>query len=127
MRPVAVAILTTEIIMNVTVTFAYDFDELLDLLNFDLLEYVDVDVEDEDDDGIEYDEDGIAWYYDEELDATFYFDEDLEDWAEVDEDGVAWCVDEETGITYYFDAEADDWVEYEDSEEDESENDASAW
>jgi hypothetical protein len=124
LRPVGVAILTTEIIMNVTVTFAYDFDELLDLLNFDLLEYVDVDVEDEDDDGIEYDEDGIAWYYDEELDATFYFDEDLEDWAEVDEDGVVWCVDE-SGIAYWFDDESDDWVEYDESEDEE--DDASAW
>jgi hypothetical protein len=123
LQPVGVAILTTEIIMNVTVTFAYDFDELFDLLNFGL---VDAEVV-EDDEGIEYDEDGTAWYYDEELDALFYFDEDLEDWAEVDEDGVAWCVDEETGIAYYFDAEADDWVEYDESEEDESENDASAW
>lgn len=124
LQPVAVAILTTEIIMNVTFTVVCDFDQLLDLMNFGL---VDVEVVEHDEDGIEYDEDGIAWYYDEELDATFYFDEDLEDWAEVDEDGVAWCVDEETGITYYFDAEADDWVEYDESEEDESENDASAW
>lgn len=124
MQPVAVAILTTEIIMNVTFTVVCDFDQLFDLLNFDLVECVEVE---DDEDGIEYDEDGIAWYYDEELDATFYFDEDLEDWAEVDEDGVAWCVDEETGIAYYFDAEADDWVEYDESEEDESENDASAW
>lgn len=123
MRPVGVAILTTEIIMNVTFTVVCDFDRLLDLMNFGL---VDVEVVEHDED-IEYDEDGTAWYYDEELDATFYFDEDLEDWAEVDEDGVAWCVDEETGIAYYFDAEADDWVEYDESEEDESENDASAW
>jgi hypothetical protein len=50
-----------------------------------------------------------------------------EDWAEVDEDGVAWCVDEETGIAYYFDIESDDWVEYDESEDDDSEDDASAW
>jgi hypothetical protein len=117
LRPVGVAILTTEIIMNVTFTVFCDFDQLFDLVDFELVE--------DDEEGIEYDEDGIAWYYDEELDATFYFDEDLEDWAEVDEDGVAWCVDEETGIAYYFDIESDDWVEYDESEDEE--DDASAW
>ena len=121
MQPVAVAILTTEIIMNVTFTVVCDFDQLFDLLNFGLVEYVEVE---DDEEGIEYDEDGIAWYYDDELDATFYFDEDLEDWAEVDEDGVAWCVDE-SGIAYWFDDESDDWVEYDESEDEE--DDASAW
>lgn len=123
MQPVGVAILTTEIIMNVTFTVVCDFDQLFDFLNFEPVECVEV----EDDDGIEYDEDGIAWYYDEELDATFYFDEDLEDWAEVDEDGVAWCVDDESGIVYWFDDESDDWVEYDESEEDDEEDDAAAW
>jgi len=121
LQPVAVAILTTEIIMNVTFTVVCDFDQLFDLLNFGLVEYVEVE---DDEEGIEYDEDGIAWYYDDELDATFYFDEDLEDWAEVDEDGVAWCVDE-SGIAYWFDDESDDWVEYDESEDEE--DDASAW
>jgi hypothetical protein len=114
-----VANLTTGVIMNVTYTFACNFDQLLELLDLEL-----VDAEDDD---VFYDAEGIAWYYDEEMEALFYYDEDLEDWAEVDEDGVAWCVDDETGIVYYFDEESDDWVEYEDSEEDESENDASAW
>ena len=122
LQPVGVAILTTEIIMNVTFTVICDVESLFDFLNFEPVEYVEVE---DDEEGVEYDEDGIAWYYDEELDATFYFDEDLEDWAEVDEDGVAWCVDDESGIVYWFDDESDDWVEYDDSEDEE--DDAAAW
>jgi hypothetical protein len=115
-----VAILTTEIIMTVTFDISISLYDLLDLLD---LELVDVEVED---DGIEYDEDGIAWCYDEDLDANFYFDEDLDDWAEVDEDGVAWYLDEETGALYFFDEESEDWVEQDDSE-DESEEDSASW
>ena len=115
MQPGAVAILTTEIIMIVTFNVSVD---LFDLLALEVIEV--------EDDGIEYDEDGVAWCYDEDLDATFYFDEDLDDWAEVDEDGVAWYLDEETGALYFFDDESGDWVEYDDSE-DESEEDSAAW
>ena len=95
--------------MVVTISVSVD---LLELLNLELV----------DDEGVEYDEDGTAWYYDEDLDATFYFDEDLDDWAEVDEDGVAWYLDEESGALYFFDESSDDWAEY-----DESEEDASSW
>ena len=108
--------------MNVTFTVVCDFDQFFDLLNFDSVEHVEVE-----DEGVEYDEDGTAWYYDADLDVTFYFDEDLEDWAEVDEDGTAWYLDDETGSIYYFDEEVGDWVEYEDAEEGASENDPSAW
>jgi len=109
LQPGAVAILTTEIIMIVTFDISINLYDLLDVLDLEL-----VDVED---DGVEYDEDGTAWCYDEDLDATFYFDEDLDDWAEVDEDGVAWYLDEETGALYFFDEESDDWVEHDDSED----------
>ena len=117
MQPGVVAILTTEIIMSVT------FDISISL--YDLIEFLDLEIVDVED-AVEYDEDGTAWYYDEDLDATFYFDEDLDDWAEVDEDGVAWYLDEETGALYFFDEESDDWVEYDDSE-DESEDESAAW
>jgi hypothetical protein len=121
LQPVGVAILTTEIVMNL-IFMVGDISELLDLLHLGLVD-VEIDVED---DGVEYDEDGIAWCYDEDLDATFYFDEDLDDWAEVDEEGFAWYLDEETGALYFFDEESDDWVEYDDSE-DESEDESASW
>jgi hypothetical protein len=85
---------------------------------YDLLDVLDLELVDVEDDGVEYDEDGTAWYYDEDLDATFYFDEDLDDWAEVDEDGVAWYLDDDSGALYFFDDECDGWVEYDESEDD---------
>jgi hypothetical protein len=47
---------------------------------------------------------------------------DDEDGVEYDVDGVAWWYDEENDVVYFFDDEADDWVEYE-GEEDEDEGD----
>ena len=40
------------------------------------------------DEGIEYDEDGVAWWHDEIMNVWYFFDEDEDDWfeAEVEED-----------------------------------------
>jgi hypothetical protein len=43
----------------------------------------DFDIEDE---GVEYDEDGVAWYFDEEDEIWYFYDEIEEDWYEWDED-----------------------------------------
>jgi hypothetical protein len=87
--------------MIVTVTMAFDLDDLRDALDLELIEDEECDI----------DENGVVWFYDEETDIDYYFDEDLDDWAEVDAEGTVWYLDEETDILYYFDDEADDWVE----------------
>jgi hypothetical protein len=109
---VGVAFLTTELIMIVTVTMAFDLDDLLDSLDLEL-----VDAEDNSDFEIDFDidEDGVIWSYDEESDILYYFDEDLEDWAEVDEDDNVWYVDEDD-ILYFYDDESDEWIECEDED-----------
>jgi hypothetical protein len=100
--------------MIVTINLSFDLDDLLDVLDLELVE--------EEEHEFDIDEDGVIWYYDEELDISYYFDEDLDDWAEVTEDGDVWYLDEETDVLYYFDDEADDWVNVE-AEED----DSAAW
>ena len=104
--------------MIVTVTMAFDLDDLLDALDLELLD-------EEQDVEFDVDADGIIWFYDEDLDTWFYFDEDLDDWAEYDEDGTVWYLDEESDALYYFDDEADDWVEVDSS--DEEDEDVAAW
>jgi len=103
--------------MIVTVTMAFDLDDLLDALDLELLD-------EEHDAEFDVDEDGTIWFYDEELDVSYYYDEDLNDWAEIDEEGTVWYLDEESDILYYFDDEADDWVEVEEFEED---DDSASW
>lgn len=93
--------------MIATITFAFDMDDLLDALDLELVEDEEYDFE------IECDEDGILWFYDDEVGADYYFDEDLDDWAEVTEDGTVWYLDEETNELYYFDDEVEDWIEVE--------------
>ena len=104
LQPGEVANLTTEIIMIVTVTMAFDLDDLLDSLDLEL-------VEDEELDDLEFDidEDGTIWYCDEDG-TDWYYDEDLGDWAEVTEDGTIWYYDEDD-VVYYYDEESDEWVE----------------
>ena len=96
--------------MIASITLLVDVEELLAALDLEVVE--------EFDEEFDIDEDGIIWFYDEESDALYYYDEDLEDWAEVDEDGTVWYLDEETDILYYFDDEADDWVEVDSEDED---------
>ena len=48
--------------------------------------YVDGELIYEDDLGIEYDEDGVAWWFDAEDEVWYYYDEDEDDWFEYDED-----------------------------------------
>lgn len=45
---------------------------------------------------------------------------DSDDGIEYDEDGVAWWFDEDDAVWYYFDEDEDDWVEFEDYEDEES-------
>jgi len=37
---------------------------------------------DGEDDGVEYDVDGVAWWYDEENDVVYFYDDETEDWVE---------------------------------------------
>jgi len=57
-----------------------------------------------------------------EFDVEDEFDGEDEDGVEYDVDGVAWWYDEENDVVYFYDDEAEDWVEYE-GEEDEDEGD----
>jgi hypothetical protein len=59
---------------------------------------------------------GMDWEFDAEDEVEM---EDEDDGIEWDEDGVAWWFCEEDEVYYYFDEEADDWVEYDDSEDEE--------
>ena len=94
------------------VTLSFNLDNLLDALDLELVE--------EFDEEYDIDEDGIVWYYDDEIEAVYYFDEDLDDWAEVDENGDVWYLDEETDVLYFYDDESDEWVECE-------EDDSASW
>lgn len=44
----------------------------------------DEEVESEDEDGVEYDVDGVAWWFDEENDVLYFFDDESDDWIEYD-------------------------------------------
>jgi hypothetical protein len=101
-----------EIIMLASITLLVDVEELLAALDLEVVE--------EFDEEFDIDEDGTIWFYDEESDALYYFDEDLDDWAEVDEDGIVWYLDEEGDLYVYDDFIEHDWVLYE-------EDDSSAW
>lgn len=48
--------------------------------------YVDGELVFEDNDGIEYDEDGVAWWFDEEEEIWYFYDEYFDDWFEWDEE-----------------------------------------
>jgi hypothetical protein len=39
----------------------------------------------DDEEDIEYDEDGVAWWFDNEAEVWYFFDEDADDWFEWDE------------------------------------------
>ena len=66
--------------MKVRVTFECDYDEL-----FDTYEYEEYEEFEDDEDDIEYDEDGVAWWFDAEEEIWYFFDEDEDDWFEWDE------------------------------------------
>jgi hypothetical protein len=50
----------------------------------DIVDFEDVDFDDED--GVEYDEDGVAWWFDEEDEIWYFYDEQFDDWFEWDEE-----------------------------------------
>jgi len=52
-----------------------------------------------------------------EFDNEEEFDGELEEGVEYDVDGVAWWFDEENDVLYFYDDEAEDWVEYDGEEE----------
>jgi hypothetical protein len=68
--------------MDVRFSITGDLAELFDLLNLEVFEDDEVEA---DEDGIEYDAEGTAWWYDEETEVYYYFDEDADDWLEYDE------------------------------------------
>jgi hypothetical protein len=52
---------------------------------FDLFEDVEFEVDEED---IEYDADGTAWYFDEEDEVYYYYDEEEDVWVEYEDEEV---------------------------------------
>jgi len=62
--------------MKVIISFECDYEEL-----FGAAEYEEYD----DEEGVEYDEDGVAWWFDEEEEIWYFYDEDADDWFEWDE------------------------------------------
>ena len=62
-------------------TFAFfNFEELLDFMGFELIE--DEEVEEE----YEYDDEGTAYWYDEENDVWYWYDEESDDWYECEDE-----------------------------------------
>jgi len=61
----------------------------------------------------------IAIYIDDELVFEEEYEYEDEEGVEYDEDGVAWWFDEDDAIWYYFDEDEDSWVELEDYEDEE--------
>ena len=66
--------------MKVYITFECEAEELFDY---------------ETEDGVEYDEDGVAWWFDEDAEVWYFFDEDEDDWFEWDGD------EEDEEVEYY--------------------------
>lgn len=65
-------------IMDVTFVATVDF--------FDFLGYFGIEVEDDFDDEVyEYDEDGVAYWFDEENEVWYWYDEESDDWYECEE------------------------------------------
>ena len=55
----------------------------------------------------------------EDKDELVIFEFDAEDGVEYDDEGYAWWYDEEEDIYYVYDEDADEWVEFEDDESEE--------
>lgn len=78
--------------MKFTITLVVDGCEYKNTLEsfFDtVVEALDeAEAEAEAEEGIEYDEDGVAWWLDEDANVWYFFDEEADDWfeAEVEED-----------------------------------------
>lgn len=72
--------------MKVTI---YEFELHTEETYEDAYEYIELE-----DDDIEYDEDGVAWWFDEEDEIWYYFDEDEDDWVEFDDE-------DEDEVEYY--------------------------
>jgi hypothetical protein len=65
--------------MDVTFVAKVDF--------FDFLSYFGIEVEDEfSDEEYEYDEDGVAYWFDEENEVWYWYDEESDDWYECEAD-----------------------------------------
>ena len=65
--------------MDVTFVAKVDF--------FDFLNYFGIEVEDEfADEEYEYDEDGVAYWFDEENEVWYWYDEESDDWYECEAD-----------------------------------------
>lgn len=109
--------------MIVTVNMSFELDDLLDLLGFELVDDEDFEESEDDTFDYEYDEDGVLWLHDHEEMISYYFDDDLNDWAEIDENGDIWYIDEEDTL-FWYDEESDDWLECELFED---KDDVAAW
>jgi hypothetical protein len=71
---------------DLDLTYVQDFlDSLVPTFEFF---YDEIEIDEEEEDEIEYDEDGVAWWYDEENDELYYCEGDIEDeddWVLVEE------------------------------------------
>jgi hypothetical protein len=74
----AITIYTADAVIEID-NDAYEI-EFDDEVEFDAED--EFDGEGEDEDGVEYDVDGVAWWYDEESDVVYFYDDEAEDWIE---------------------------------------------
>jgi len=68
-----------------SVDFVQDMGWEIDVEGEEFEDFADEEFDCCEDDGIEYDEDGVAWWFDDEEEVWYYFDEEFDDWFEYDD------------------------------------------
>ena len=70
---------TNGISLTITSPFELDLTYVQDFLD-SLLNVFEIEFDDAEDDGVEFDDEGPAWWFDEEAEEWYYFDEETEEW-----------------------------------------------
>lgn len=70
---------TNGVSLTITSPFELDLTYVQDFLD-SLLNVFEIEFDDAEDDGVEFDDEGTAWWFDEEAEEWYYFDEDTEEW-----------------------------------------------
>jgi hypothetical protein len=70
---------TNGISLTITSPFELDLTYVQDFLD-SLLNVFEIEFDDAEDDGVEFDDEGAAWWFDEEAEEWYYFDEETEEW-----------------------------------------------
>ena len=70
---------TNGVSLTITSPFELDLTYVQDFLD-SLLNVFEIEFDDVEDDGVEFDDEGAAWWFDEEAEEWYYFDEETEEW-----------------------------------------------